>query len=320
MGRRGGGARSGRGGRGSPHAMRSNAKNPNNPAYNPGVGAGGGSGGALGSDDRSNDWRPRAELSTLQDQLEVIAWGPGRGFEKRYLDPGLLERFLSLQKAQYAVYGSAGRWELEEGVPASYALKRIMEEECYRPSRRALISRLIRGCPELETCDPVLSRLRERLPELGRRREARVAELHVGYIGWVMGTWELPRPSGVRSLPPAVREAIGALDRDPSLAELSSEHTKTLIYLLTDPETCGDWRDASVAEARCPHCLSQHLSPVSEQESHSTAHLPALRFAHHPGRLYSLPLCHRICLECGYVMSLVHRGDEGLGAVRKLLR
>ena len=299
--------------------MRSNAKNPNSPAYNPG-GGGVSVGVGSGTDDRSNDWELRDELTTLRDQLEVVARGPGKGFEKRYLDPGLLEKFLRLQETQYAVYGTAGCWELEEGVPASYALERILEGECYRPSRRALISRLIRGCPELEACDSMLPRLRERLADLGRRREARVAELHVGYIGWIMGTWELPRPSGVLSLPPAVREAIGALETAPNLAELSPEHAKTLISLLTDPEACGDWRDATVAEARCPHCRSQQLSPVSEEESHSSVRLPALRFAHHPGRLYSLPLRHRICLECGYVMSFVHRGGDGLGAVRKLLR
>lgn len=297
--------------------MRSNAKNPNNPAYNPGHRSGGGLG--EGADGQNNDWELQDELTTLGDQFGAIARGPGKGFEKRYLDPGLLENFLRFQEVQYAVYGIARRWELEETFPAPYALERILDGETYSPSRRALISRLIRGCLRLEASDPTLLRLRERTGSSGYRREDRVAELHVGYIGWVMGTWELPRPSGVLSFPAAVREAIAALSTAPSLAELLPQHAKTLISLLTDPETCGDWRDPTMAEAHCPHCRSQNLSPVSEEESHSTTRLPTLGFAHHPGRLYSLTLRHRICLECGYVMSFVHRGDNGLGAVRKLL-
>ena len=298
--------------------MRSNAKNPNNPAYSPGHRGGGGLG--AGADDQSNDWKLHNELTTLRDRFEEIARGPGKGFEERYLDPELLERFLRFQEVQSAAYGVAGRWELEEEFPAPYALERVLDGESCSPSRRALISRLLRGCPDLEASDPTLLRLRERLANPGYRREDRVAELHVGYIGWIMGTWELPRPSGVLSFPPAVREAIAALAAAPSLAELLPEHAKTLISLLTDPETCGDWRDATMAQARCPHCRSQQLSPVSEEENHFSARLRALRFAHHPGWIYSLPLRHRICLECGYVMSFIDRGEDGLGAVRKLLR
>jgi hypothetical protein len=297
--------------------MRSNAKNPNNPAYKPGHRGGGL---RVGADDQSNNWELLDELTTLRGRFEAIARGPGKGFENRYLDPELLENFLRFQELQYAVYGIAGRWELEEEFPAASALGRILDGESYRPSREALISRLIRGCPDLESSDPTLLRLQEWLANLGYRQEGRGAALHVGYIGWIMGTWELPRPSGVLSFPPAVREAIAALAAAPSLAELLADHAKTLISLLTEPETCGDWRDATVAEARCPHCRCQELSPVSEEESHFSARLPALRFAHHPGKLYSLPLRHRICLECGYVMSFVDRGEDGLGAVRKLLR
>ncbi len=283
--------------------MRSNAKNPNSPAYNPGGGSGvGGLGGYM------NDGEVRQELNALHEQFVGFS---GKGFEGRYRDLEFLEKFLRLHELRSELRGSS--LELEEELSPSEALRRIVEGRAFS-SRPALISRLIRSCPGLESQDPALSRFREHLGY----REEEVMRLHVNYLDRIVGSWELPRPSGVLFFPAVVREAVGALDSVSSLAELSLKHAKTLILMLTDPERCGCWEEPTISAARCPHCGGQELSPMSEGDYEGR--LSSLQFAHHRSRLEVSRMCYRICFGCGYVLPFVGRGKNGLDAVRKLFR
>ena len=288
--------------------MRSNSLNPNNAAYQGHRGGGGYAGHA-----DADDSQLRYELDELRQNFDGLS---GKGFEQRYLDPVVVERYLRMCELEQGIWGLG--FLGGDGDPAPLeAIERLVKDGDGLSRRAGLISLLVRTCPGLESQDLALPRIRERFG--GWRQEGRVVALHVRFLNTILGgPWEFPRPSGVLVFPKSVQAAMTALKSTP-LAELPQEHAQTLIWMLTEPDRCGDWTDPILSAAQCPHCGSRELTPMTEERRHGGGggSLPLLRFAHQAESFHVHQMRYRICIDCGYVLPFV---GDGLDAMRRAFR